>query len=146
LTPRDAAAAMATVTVRTEPFTLVKAFSDKLLNVAIGNTTTFRQAVDLTSQFGWGGTNPGLLFEHAIDKKLEIDHFVVYTDNEVNNGKNVFQLLTKYRKLSGIEAKLTVVGFTATEFTLNDPLDGGSLAVVGFDSAAPAVIADFARV
>jgi 60 kDa SS-A/Ro ribonucleoprotein len=38
-----------------------------------------------------------------------------------------------------------VVGMTATEFTIADPSDAGMLDVVGFDAAAPAVMADFSR-
>jgi 60 kDa SS-A/Ro ribonucleoprotein len=34
---------------------------------------------------------------------------------------------------------------TATGFTIADPNDGGMLDVVGFDSATPNLIADFAR-
>ena len=33
----------------------------------------------------------------------------------------------------------------ANEFTIADPEDAGMLDVVGFDSAAPALIADFAK-
>ena len=44
----------------------------------------------------------------------------------------------------GIPAKLVVVAMVANEFTIADPLDAGMLDVVGFDSAAPALIADFA--
>jgi 60 kDa SS-A/Ro ribonucleoprotein len=46
---------------------------------------------------------------------------------------------------SGIPAKLIVAGMASTGFSIADPDDGGMLDVVGFDSAAPAVMADFAR-
>jgi 60 kDa SS-A/Ro ribonucleoprotein len=45
----------------------------------------------------------------------------------------------------GRRAKLVVVGMTATSFTIADPSDAGMLDVVGFDTAAPQVMADFAR-
>jgi 60 kDa SS-A/Ro ribonucleoprotein len=44
----------------------------------------------------------------------------------------------------GIGAKLVVVGMTSNGFTIADPDDAGMLDVVGFDTATPAVIADFA--
>jgi 60 kDa SS-A/Ro ribonucleoprotein len=53
--------------------------------------------------------------------------------------------LKQYRQKSGINAKLIVVGMTATEFTIADPNDAGSLDLVGFDSAAPAIMSDFVR-
>jgi 60 kDa SS-A/Ro ribonucleoprotein len=46
---------------------------------------------------------------------------------------------------TGIPAKLIVAGMTSTGFSIADPDDGGMLDVVGFDRAAPAVMADFAR-
>jgi 60 kDa SS-A/Ro ribonucleoprotein len=75
-----------------------------------------------------------------------VDTFVVYTDNETWAGKvHPVAALRDYRRKSRIAAKLIVVGMTSTGFSIADPSDGGMLDVVGFDSAAPAVIADFAR-
>ena len=42
-------------------------------------------------------------------------------------------------------AKLVVVAMVSNGFTIADPDDAGMLDVVGFDSAAPALIADFAK-
>ena len=56
-----------------------------------------------------------------------------------------FQALAEYRHRMGRPAKLVVVGMTATSFTIADPGDPGMLDVVGFDTAAPQVMADFAR-
>ena len=55
------------------------------------------------------------------------------------------QALRQYREHAGIPAKLIVSGMTSTGFTIADPADPGMLDVVGFDSAAPALIADFSR-
>ena len=46
---------------------------------------------------------------------------------------------------SGIQAKLIVVGMLSNRFTVADPTDAGMLDVVGFDTNAPQVMADFAR-
>ena len=43
------------------------------------------------------------------------------------------------------DAKAVVVGMSSNGFTLADPNDRGTLDVVGFDAAVPAVTADFAR-
>ena len=45
----------------------------------------------------------------------------------------------------GIPAKLVVVGLVSNGFSIADPDDAGMLDVVGFDTAAPALIADFLR-
>jgi len=51
--------------------------------------------------------------------------------------------LRRYRERTGIAARLVVVGFTSTGFTIADPKDAGMLDVVGFDQAAPALTGDF---
>jgi len=82
----------------------------------------------------------------AKERKLEVETFVVYTDSETWAGKlHPVQALADYRRESGIPAKLVVVGMTASKFSIADPKDAGMLDVVGFDTASPALIADFAR-
>ena len=82
----------------------------------------------------------------ALEKGLKVDAFVVYTDSETWAGKiHPVQALREYREKTGIAAKLVVVGMVSNGFTIADPDDGGMLDVVGFDAAAPAVIADFIR-
>jgi len=44
----------------------------------------------------------------------------------------------------GIGAKLVVIGIVSNGFTIADPDDAGMLDVVGFDTATPSIIADFA--
>ena len=44
----------------------------------------------------------------------------------------------------GIAAKLVVVAMASNGFSIADPEDAGMLDVVGFDAAAPQLIADFA--
>jgi 60 kDa SS-A/Ro ribonucleoprotein len=51
----------------------------------------------------------------------------------------------KYRQRSGIAAKLVVVGMVSNGFSIANPEDAGMLDVVGFDTATPALIADFVR-
>jgi 60 kDa SS-A/Ro ribonucleoprotein len=81
----------------------------------------------------------------ALAKKLSVDVFVVYTDNETWAGKtHPFQALRQYREETGIPAKLAVVGMTSTGFTIADPGDAGMLDVVGFDAATPGLLGWFA--
>jgi 60 kDa SS-A/Ro ribonucleoprotein len=82
---------------------------------------------------------------YALEKGKEIDHFVVYTDSETWAGDvHPAQALRRYRERTGIAARLTVVGMVANGFTIADPDDPGMLDVVGFDTAAPQLISDFA--
>jgi 60 kDa SS-A/Ro ribonucleoprotein len=144
LVPRVAAAAMAMITSATEPGTLVWAFSDKMVPIAISPRQRLDDVVKATSDLPFGGTDVALPMLHALETKAKVDAFVVYTDNETWAGNvHPVQALKRYRDRTGIAAKLVVVGMTSTGFTIADPQDGGMLDVVGFDASAPQLIADF---
>lgn len=91
-------------------------------------------------------TDCALPMIYAQANKLDVDAFIVYTDNETWAGTvQPMHALRDYRKASGINSKLIVVGMTATNFTIGDPQDAGTLDVVGLSSDAPAVIASFIK-
>ena len=93
-----------------------------------------------------GGTDCALPMLDALEKKLEVDTFIIYTDSETWAGSiHPTQALQKYRQKTGIPAKLIVVGMVSNGFSIAGPQDAGMLDVVGFDTAAPAVMADFSR-
>ena len=52
--------------------------------------------------------------------------------------------LRDYRRASGIDARLVVVGMVSNGFSIADPADPGMLDVAGFDTATPQLISDFA--
>ncbi|MDQ2808957.1 MAG: TROVE domain-containing protein, partial [Chloroflexota bacterium] len=92
-----------------------------------------------------GGTDCALPMLWAQKQKIAADVFVVYTDSETWAGKiHPTQALRQYRQATGIAAKLIVVGMVSNGFTIADPDDAGMMDVVGFDTAAPQVMADFA--
>lgn len=81
---------------------------------------------------------------YAKDKKIEVDTFIVYTDNETWAGNvHPSHALNNYRRSSGIDAKMIVCGMCANSFTIADPNDAGMMDMAGFDSAAPQVIRSF---
>jgi 60 kDa SS-A/Ro ribonucleoprotein len=83
---------------------------------------------------------------YALSRGLSVDAFVIYTDSETWAGQmHPVQALRLYRERTGINAKLVVVGMVSNGFSIADPGDAGMLDVVGFDTATPAVIADFIR-
>ena len=45
----------------------------------------------------------------------------------------------------GFPARLIVVAMVANPFSIADPEDAGMLDIVGFDTATPAIMADFVR-
>jgi 60 kDa SS-A/Ro ribonucleoprotein len=146
ITARQAAAAMSLVTNRIEPQTYTLGFSHELVDLAITSRSDLNSVVQTMKNLPMKRTNCALPMLHAIEHKLNVDAFVVYTDNETWFGDiHPSQALDKYRQASGIDAKLIVVGMTATEFTIADPNDSGMLDVVGMDSSCPAIMADFVR-
>ena len=92
----------------------------------------------------FGSTDCSLPFTWAQDNKLPIESFAVYTDNETYAGRiQPSQALKQYRQKTGIAAKSAVVGMVSTSVTIADPKDAGMMDVVGFDTAAPQIMADF---
>jgi 60 kDa SS-A/Ro ribonucleoprotein len=82
----------------------------------------------------------------AARNKLNVSGFITYTDSETWAGNiHPAQSLRQYRAEFVGDAKAVVVGMTSNGFTLADPNDRGMMDVVGFDTSAPAVIADFVR-
>ena len=51
--------------------------------------------------------------------------------------------LEEYRRATGIDAKLIVVGMTSNCLTIADPKDLNTLNLSGFDTATPRMINDF---
>lgn len=155
---REASAAMALVTARTEPRHFFTAFtagahpsryhgvSTGLTPLAISPRQRLDDVVQSVSDLPFGGTDCALPMMEALKNRWSVDVFVVYTDNETWAGSiHPAQALRRYRERMGIAAKLVVVAMASNGFTIADPDDAGMLDVVGFDAAAPQLIADFAR-
>ena len=146
LSVREAAAAMAMVTVRREPNHAIMAFARGFVPLDISAADSLATVVEKTSRLGMDGTDCAQPMLFALRRKIPVDVFAVYTDNETWAGRmHPPAALQLYRKEMKIPAKLIVVGMTSSGFSIADPNDGGMLDVVGFDSSAPSLIADFSR-
>lgn len=151
---REASAALALVTAAVEPAVEVVGFTSTgpnpwsgqsaLQRLAISGRQRLDDAVRVVSGLPFGGTDCALPMLHAAERRLPVDTFVVYTDNETWAGTtHPHEALRAYRDRMGIDARLVVVGMTATEVSIADPADAGMLDLAGFDAAAPALISDF---
>jgi 60 kDa SS-A/Ro ribonucleoprotein len=160
LTPREASAAMAMVTVRTEPDYQVVGFTaaqggyggqwgggeSGLTPIDLSKTKRLSDAIAQVRALPMGGTDCALPMVQALKDRWEVDTFVVYTDSETWHGSiHPCQALQQYRAQSGIPARLIVVGMVANAFSIADPNDAGMLDVVGFDTTAPNVMNAFSR-
>lgn len=145
LTPRVASAALALATARVEPQHAITGFSHELVPIDISPRERLDAVVKTIEAIPMGGTDCALPMIYALQQRMEVDTFVVYTDSETWYGEiHPVQALREYRQKMGISAKLVVVGMVADGFTIADPNDTGMLDVVGFDTATPELISDFA--
>ncbi len=146
ITCREATAALGLVTAATEPVTVITGFSTSLMPLNISPRQRLDDAIAAISNLPFGGTDCSLPMIWALANNVDVDHFSVYTDNETWAGQvHPHQALAEYRQKTGIPARMSVVGMTATDFTIADPDDPGTLDIAGFDSAVPNLLADFAR-
>jgi 60 kDa SS-A/Ro ribonucleoprotein len=164
LSPRDASAALALVTAATEAdYEVVGFFAGKggfekrgrsvhagyrdgLTPLSISPRQRLDDVVSTVSGLPFGGTDCALPMLYAQAREREIDTFVIYTDSETWAGDvHPSQALADYRRASGIDARLVVAAMVSNGFSIADPADPGMLDVVGFDTATPQLISDFAR-
>lgn len=144
LTPRLGSAAMAAVTLATEPEVTTVAFTNKLTPLPLSRRQRLDDIVAAVDNLDFGSTDCALPMLYALQRGLAIDTFVVYTDSETWAGEpHPAQALARYRERTGIPARLIVVAMVANKVSIADPDDAGMLDVVGFDTAAPQLMADF---
>lgn len=163
LTPRDASAALALVTAATEPMYEIVGFcagrrgwksgtkqqygfaEQGLAPLTVSPRQRLDDVVKTVSDLPFGATDCALPMLYAQAQEREVDAFVIYTDSETWWGDiHPAQALRDYRQASGIDARLIVVGMVANSFSIADPADPGMLDVVGFDTATPQLVSDFA--
>lgn len=148
------AGAIAMTVARTEPASVIRGFTSAsggygyrnsgLTDLGITGRTDLATAMRNVQRNNWGGTDCALPMTWALNNKVDIDTFVVITDNDTWAGSiHPFQALKQYRKATGIDARMAVLGVQGEEFTIADPSDRGMMDFVGFDSSAPKVLADF---
>lgn len=144
ISAREGAAAMAMLFARTEPNHCFMAFCDDFVELDITAQDSLDAVLKKTSSLPFGGTDCSLPMLWALENSITADCFIVLTDNETYAGSiQPHVALQRYRQMTGIDAKLVVVGMTATGFTIADPDDVGMLDVVGFDASAPEIVHEF---
>lgn len=144
ITPAEAGAAMAMTIARTEPMYQIHGFTKNFVNLGISAKDSLKSALEKTRLHNFGSTDCALPMIYAKEKGIEVDHFCILTDNETWAGKiHPYQALRQYQDAMGIDARVSVVGMTATDFSIADG-SANMLDVVGFDANTPKILADFA--
>lgn len=137
LTARQAAAAMALVTVATEPLAEVVTFDTMIRPSSISPRQRLSDAMNTLGH--GGGTDLSLPWGWALNGNGRYDGIVVYTDSEDGYGRHAVarhQYRGRYP-----DYREVVVAMTANRYsTAEGPL---ALNVVGFDASAPQVVSEF---
>ena len=128
----------------TELTNAIVGYMDATIDPATGlPTMSIDDALKLV-EMPFSSTDCALPMVRALERREEVDAFVIYTDSETYMGKIHPQAaLEQYRAAMGIDAKLIVVGMTSNCLTIADPNDLNTLNLAGFDTATPRLINDF---
>ena len=163
LTCREASAALALITANVEAQSMIVGFTadgrnshtfsgkrryehsaNAIAELAISPKQRLTDVVNYTSRLPMGNTDCALPMLYALERKLMVDAFVIFTDNETWAGSvHPAAALRQYREKMGLGAKLVVVALEGNGFTIADPADAGMLDVVGFDLNTPSAISAF---
>lgn len=137
-------AAMAMSVARTEPYYQIHGFAGEFKDLGISPKMDLQSVMRKVQDRNFGTTDCALPMQYAKKNKIDVDTFVVMTDNETWAGhQQPFEALKEYRNFVGHDAKLVVMGMTATELSIADPSDPGMLDVVGADASVPKLVANF---
>lgn len=151
------AGVLAMTMARAEKFTVMKGFTSdasvsswyrkysKMTDLGITRNDSLDSVLSKVQKSNFGSTDCSLPMLDALENGLDIDTFVVLTDNETYAGDiHPYQALVKYRReMNKPNTKLIVVGMTSNGFTIADPSDAGMLDVVGFTADLPKLVQQF---
>lgn len=144
LTPREAAAALAMVTLHAEPNVEIIGISDQAYSTSLSKRQRLDDVVRHLAQFPASRTDLSLPWQVAIPDPQGVESFIMLTDSETWSGRiHPKQMLQHYREVSGIPARSVAVAMVANKWSIHDPQDARALDVVGFDAATPAIMGEF---
>eukprot|EP00121_Abeoforma_whisleri_P014698 Awhi_evm1s13555 len=141
----EASAALAMCTAKTEQNHHFVGFSHKLKRIPITASMSLCQVVGEMKKISMGSTDCSLPMTYAMQHKIPVDVFMVFTDSETYYGEiHPSEALRKYRRVMDLpNTKLIVMGMASNKFTIADPEDKGMLDIVGFDASAPDIVRSF---
>lgn len=123
----------------------IMGFAKQYVDLKITSRMTLADVERVVNRHVMGATDCAQPMIYSTAKREDVDAFLVITDCETWAGKTTpTAALNKYRAaMNKPNAKLVVMGMTSTGFSIADPADPNTLDVVGFDAAAPGVVASF---
>lgn len=150
LTSAEAVAALSLVTQKTEPLTHTVAFAGGIEPLDISHSQRLDDVLKKmrTGHSSWSRTDCAQPMLYAMKNNLEVDTFIVLTDNDTWSGAvHPHEALEQYRKQSGIAAKMIVLATSPSAYSIARyaDSDSGMLDVAGFDSTIPTIISEFSK-
>ncbi|MCG6552746.1 MAG: TROVE domain-containing protein [Candidatus Magnetominusculus sp. LBB02] len=145
MSARDVGSALCMITARTEANYYVHGFSTTFLDLKITGKQSLTEVIRKVNALPFEATDCAVPMLYALENKLDVDVFIIYTDSETWIGNiHPFQALQQYRlQMNKPAAKLIVVGMTSTGFSIADPTDPNQLDIVGCDANIPQIIYEF---
>lgn len=140
------AAALALITMAVEPASYLSCFGTRFhIVTGITSRTRLSELDAAVRQFN-EGTDCSVPITGMLTEGWGVDAMVLFTDSQSWAGnQHTFQAMEAYRRAKNPDAKLVIVNLVANAYALGDPQNPRDLLVVGCDTAAPKVIADFIR-
>ncbi len=146
LSAHQAAAALALVAANREPNWHLMAFDTRALACTISPSQGLDDVARQFAGLGGGGTDCALPFLYALERRMDVEAFLVLSDNETWAGKmHPAQALAAYRRQVGHPVKVVNVQMAPNHTTVADPADPDALEIVGFDADAPGMVEAFLR-
>ncbi len=139
----EAAGAVALTMLRTETAAQVIAFDTRVHQPSLSRRQRLDDVTKSLSRWG-GGTDLSLPFLYALDRRLEVDGFVIATDHETWAGRvHAAEALDRYRAEVNPSAKVALLATAANGGQVIDPADPLAFGAAGFDAAVPRLVTGF---
>lgn len=144
LSAASAGAAVALILAKTEKYAKVFGFATAFRDLGIGAGDSFSSAMNKAGLQAFGRTDCAKPMVYALEHKMDVDTFVIITDNETWYGDiHPHEALRHYNKAMGKDAKMVVISVTATMSTIAEPGNPNMLDISGFDATIPQLVANF---
>lgn len=143
LKAREAGGAMALQMLRCEPKAHVIAFDTDCYEPGLSRRQRLDDVLRAMDRWG-GGTDLAQPILYAYHRRLEVEGFVVVTDNETWAGQvHAAEALAAYRREVNPTARIAVLATAANRGSVVDPGDALAFGACGFDASVPQLLADF---
>ena len=144
MTCAEASAAIAMMFVRLEENTKTMAFSGNFIELDIRPDDDLDVVMEKTAHLPFNFTRIDVAIKTALERRIKVDVFIILTDNDCGYGEHPHKVLADYQRIMQIPARVVVIGMVSNKFTVAEPGNACMMDIVGFDTATPEIIREFA--